>query len=87
MCYKTWFVTKGQVVTQRSHGCCGLGPCGQVQRRQDFKRCVKFEEKVGEVQKVLPLHVILLEILDAELTVPHVVFSLTGVCKNLMACQ
>ena len=59
-----WCVTKGPVKTQRSHGRCGLGPCGQVQRCQDFKRCVK--ENVGEVEKVLPLHDILLELLDTD---------------------
>ena len=29
-----------------------LGPWGQVQGCQDFMRCVKYEETVGEVHKV-----------------------------------
>ena len=28
------------------HGCCGLGPWGQVRGCQDFVRCVKYEENV-----------------------------------------
>ena len=47
----------GVLVAQGLHGCCGLGPWGQVQGRQDFMMCVKDEENEETVVNCTKCHI------------------------------